>query len=526
MFFKSFVLILFFGWVLVQNSFASCSLNSAYDKVVFLGCGCSSTSYDICSGQETCNVSNFCNNIPSNKYAVWSAVPSCPSSSCSYKGVASCFGKSVVRSAYLCDSQLEADSLDCVLNGTCSCDPTKYTCTTRMEQNTEETSSDQITCVNGTCYGVTACKYWSTFTTICVNECGTGATQETYSTDPIFIEGACDDADFNGECSAVKCTQIDDRYIIYQTCATNNIENGELQMIPKIQSAGKGTCASQGYPNEPFGGNSSSSANADSVSNECLLFGACSSYSSDTTDYSNPFNRDAEHGCTCDDDGGSARISRITCPDGSVSIEVGTCEDWNNKHSSSSTATPSSSSAAEGGGTDSTGGDWATSGQAEDIKDSLGSINSTLKAIGDFLSAMNPAWSSGEVGELTPAMVEAIFGAGEYDGIDSVGVDDVPTWADSMSVDSVVYNDRLDSMFGVLPTTNTLLDTLNFDHSLKCPVFRVPISTHWFEREVTINCASLGGFDLCSIGSTLAIMMATAFVLMFQIKMIIRAFAG
>lgn len=421
-----------------------------------------------------------------------------------------------------CDTQAEADSV----YNSLQCDSTKYTCETKTEQNTEQTSSDQITCVNGTCYGVTACKYWSTFTTTCVNECGTNATQESYSTDPIFIEGACDDADFNGECSAVKCTQIDDRYIIYQTCATNNIENGELQMIPKIQSAGKGTCASQGYPNEPFGGNSSSSANADSVSNECLLFGACSSYSSDTTDYSNPFNRDSEHGCTCDDDGGSARISRITCPDGSVSIEVGTCSDWNNKHSSSSTATPSSSSAAEGGGTDSTGGDWATSGQAEDIKDSLGAINGTLKAIGDFLSAMNPAWSSGEVGELTPAMIESIFGAGEYDGIESVGVDSLPTWADSMSIDTLVYKDRLDSMFGALPTTNTLLDTLNFDHSSKCPVLKVPISTHWFEHEVTINCASLGGFDLCTIGATLVIMMASVFVLMFQIKMIIRAFAG
>ena len=454
----------------------------------------------------------------------------CWTSSACFQTCSGCAGTfSYVR----CDTKAEADSISCVTGGgswngsSCVfCDSTKFICDTKTEQKTEQTGGDQIVCENGTCYGVPACKYWSTFSTYCISECGTSPTLETYSTDPIFIEGTCDTADFSGECSEVKCTQIDDRYIIYQTCATNNINNGELQMIPKIQSAGKGTCASQGYPNEPFGGNSSSSANADSVSNECLLFGACSSYSSDTTDYSNPFNRDAEHGCTCDDDGGLARISRITCPDGSISIELGTCQDWNNKHSSSSTATPSSSSAAEGGGTDSTSGDWATSGQAEDIKDSLGSINGTLKAIGELISAMNPAWSSGEVGELTPAMMESILGAGQYDAIDSVGVENVPTWADSFSVDTIFVNDRFDSLFGALPTTNTLLDTLNFDHSSKCPVFKVPLSTHWFEHEVTINCASLGGFDLCTIGATLVIMMASGFVLMFQIKMIIRAFAG
>lgn len=518
------ILTILLGGLLVQKSFASCICNSSRLSNVDYGCqnGEIRDNYvdavaRACTRVETAQEGNCA--YYSN--CLVTECPVCPSSGLVTPTYNYCY----------CTTEIEADSLECVLNGNnwvngvcSSCDPEKYTCETRTEQNTEETSSDQITCIGGTCYGVAGCKYWSTYTTTCVNECGTNATQESYSTDPIFQEGACDSADFNGECTETLCVEIDDRYIIYQKCLTDNITNGELEWIPKIQNAGKGSCASVGFKNTPLDSlrnSSSDSSSVDSISTDCLLYGACSSYSSDTTDFSNPFNRTSENGCTCDDDNGSSSISRIVCPDGSMTYEIGSCDDWSNKHSSSSSATTSSSSSAEGGGT-SEGGDWATNIQAEDIKDSLGSINGTLKAIGSLISALNPTWSEGETGTLTPEQLEMVFGAGEYGAIFDYGVDSVTSWVDSLDIDSSNYQNSLDSMFSAFPTSNTLIDTLSFTSASKCPVFNLP----FFGETYSIDCSSLGGFDLCEIVSLVLTMFATFGILSLQIKMIIRAFAG
>lgn len=552
-------LLLFSAFCAIAN--ASCQSQPINHYTVFLSVSGSSScrsintgscaqygSYDLCTSTPSCGQGCSENYYYSGYYYVgvteWQH---CQSSSC-YVNSNSKYCHYTTR----CTTQLEADSLVCVNKGylwqndSCvtPCDPSKYTCNTTSELITEETSSDQITCIGGTCYGVKGCKYYSKYTTTCVNECNTDVAEESYSTNPIFIDGACDDKDLEGECTNTICTELTpsesgandgkNRYIIYQNCYTNNMTNGQLEMIPKIQKAGIGSCASQGFPNTPPPSSDSSSTSSgsssptDSIPADCLLFGACSSYSSDTTDYSNPFNRNSSNGCTCDDDQGTSNIIRITCPDGSISYDIGSCDGWNNKHSSSSSPPPSSSSSAtdDGGESSDSSGDWATSDQAEDIEDSLGAINGTLKAIASLISAINPMWSESESGELTPAMIEAVFGQGEYSAIDSTAIGNVTTWVDSMVIDSSGGSAVLDSVFGLMPTENTLIDTLGFSHSSKCPVFIVPIKVASFDREVVIDCGDIGDFDLCTISSTLMMIFASWIIIMLQIRLVARAIAS
>ena len=67
---------------------------------------------------------------------------------------------------------------------------------------TNDCCSDNITCIDGTCFGLTYCDYISRSITSCDNECGTH-TEQTNEV-PMRYEGACnpDNLDDDNLCSA------------------------------------------------------------------------------------------------------------------------------------------------------------------------------------------------------------------------------------------------------------------------------------------------------------------------------------
>lgn len=300
-----------------------------------------------------------------------------------------------------CTTQAEADSVVCIqggkqwVGGQCQeppppCDST-FHCTTSSEQFCKTYTSDNITCLaNGVCYGVTYSEYNTKYTTSCNNECGEHTEQSYELGTGIQFDGAnCENVvdSAQTDCGVqTYCTQsADATYLLYQKCLVSESISGiggtitnNKKYVPKITQSGKGTCSSMGYPNTDLSNlNDSSTDSTGSSGNspaptdtsmkipiQCFILGIDCPNDSNGTDYGFEGNRTPENGCYCDDDYGSAMLSRIICPDGSVSYNVGSCSDWKKPESSSSEQ--SSSSVPPVNDTlyiDSNGvfhGDWAT----------------------------------------------------------------------------------------------------------------------------------------------------------------------
>lgn len=432
-----------------------------------------------------------------------------------------CSNYSVYCDGFVCSTQAEADSVRCANNpdslwvgsaasGYCKsskCDANSWTCSTesRIEQ-VGSSGGNEITCINGQCFGLPTCSYKSIAKTTCRNECGDITEQEAET--PAFIyEGACDDKLLTPEdCSRTKCvtSHKTGNYILYKVCGSGKVGNDGEQLLPQITQTGKGSCSSLGYPEEPLGGSSSSAGNLDSASysQECLLYGVGCPASVDSVDFSKGENRTAANGCKCEPYDGISAMSRVVCPDGSTSVNFFSCDDFNKSSSSSAESSPSSSSSGseEGGGSSSAlVGDWVTYSQGEDIKSGLAVIadgieqNNSLTATGNGLIS--------RVLESLNSTGSASFTAEDYVLSDSSNYGDyIDTTKKSL----------LDSILSSIDTINTMVDTLTISSTGKCPCLTFDLETiPYIGRSFKIDFKSFWGVNLCSVISTIVMGLAS-----------------
>lgn len=419
----------------------------------------------------------------------------------------------------------QRDSLTCVYNPSAvgckpPCDSTKWTCETesRVEQ-IGSSGSEQITCINGVCYGLPTCTYRSIASTTCRNECGTTTTEESASS-PITYEGQCDDDLLNPDkCSTTKCmtSQKTGNYILYKMCGSGKIGNNGEVMIPQVTQTGKGACKDLGFDETPLNV-SSSSTSADSVTftQDCLMYGiGCPAADSSGVDYSKAENRTPQNGCKCEPYDGINFMSRVVCPDGSTSVNYFSCEEFNKTPSSSSESPSSSSSVGseEGGGVSSAlEGDWMTYNQGEDVKSGLAVIdndlekNNSLTATGNgILSQILSSLTSTGSASFTPD--NYVLTDSNYSGL-------VDTTKKSL----------LDSILASLDTTNKMLDTLTISSSGKCPCFTFDFTDiSYIGKKFQVDFKSFWGVNFCDLVSTIVMGLASVVAFMLGIGMFIFA---
>lgn len=384
------------------------------------------------------------------------------------------------------------------------CDSTKWTCHTYTETTQTTVASDNITCIKGTCFGLTYCEYVTRNTTECDNECGTH-TEQTNEI-PMTYEGACNDDNLSDDnmCSATKCIEAQGQYSLYQMCQSRSVLNGEIQLLPRMVGGGMGSCKNAGYKAENDKLNDSASVSQDSmqIPLECYQYGV--NCPDPDSSYSDPEDRTPQNGCICEPFDGQKYISQIVCPDGSSSILYSSCDEWKQPPMSSSSS-PESSSAAEwpasSGGMGEMG-DWATYSQGEDIKAALAVIAANTSKMGnnqvivqqnqDFLNQF----------------------AYQDDGTEpQLNVPDSMLSYDSTQVDT---NGILDAIFNRLDTSNKVLDTIPAVTKV-CPCltfFSGNQNTsfangHIQFKELVIDMADFHGFNLCTIISGIVVALAS-----------------
>lgn len=411
-----------------------------------------------------------------------------------------------------CTSKIEADSLACELEGNsweyinnvwqcvenAPCDSTHWECTTDVETSQTTIASDKVECFDGDCFGGVYCEYISKSTTDCRNDCGQFTTQSTQV--PIRYEGHCNEDNLldDTECTKTKCMTFDGFYKLFKLCASREIINGERRFLPRFVGGGKGSCRNAGWP-ESDSTSFSTSPDSVSVSEDCFTMGlGCPP--KDSTDYNEPDNRNPNK-CTCEPFDGISYISRIVCPDGSVSVFYGSCDDFRNPPSSSSSDAPESSSSGSENPPASSGalvGDWVNYSQGEEIKGILGIIASKL----DKEQTIN------NVNSVNIALDDYTVNPS-----DSVAPLVVP---DSMlSYTSVIDTEGIvDAVFGRVTEENEILDTLS-GYSGTCPTCtffgggasivggRVSIP------EIRFDFSNFWGFNLCAIISRIVIALAS-----------------
>lgn len=384
------------------------------------------------------------------------------------------------------------------------CDSTKWTCHTYTETTQTTIASDNITCIKGTCFGLTYCEYITRNTTECDNECGTH-TEQTNEI-PMTYEGACNDDNLSNDnmCSATKCIESQGQYSLYQMCQSREVINGDIQLLPRMVGGGMGSCKNAGYKAENDKLNDSASVAQDSmqIPLECYQYGI--NCPEPDSSYSDPEDRTPQNGCICEPFDGQKYISQIICPDGSSSILYSSCDEWKQPPMSSS-STPESSSAAEwpasSGGVGEMG-DWTTYSQGEDIKSALAVIAANTSKMGnnqvivqqnqDFLNQF----------------------AYQDDGTEpQLNVPDSMLSYDSTQVDT---NGILDAIFNRLDTSNKVLDTIPAVTKV-CPCLTFFSGNqqtsfangHIQFKEVVIDMANFNGFNLCTIISAIVVALAS-----------------
>lgn len=123
----------------------------------------------------------------------------------------------------------------------------------------------------------------------------------------------------------------------FRNCQNRNLINGEAQTIPVFEGGGVGNCKNAGYKESSL--TDTTSVDSTSIPKECFLYGQnCPEV--DQTDYTSAQNRTSENGCSCQPYDGLSHISQIVCPDGSMSVFFGSCNEFNSPVSSHSQNPP------------------------------------------------------------------------------------------------------------------------------------------------------------------------------------------
>lgn len=386
------------------------------------------------------------------------------------------------------------------------CDSTKWECHTYTETTQTTVASDNITCIDGTCWGLTYCEYVTRNTTECDNECGTH-TEQTNEI-PMTYEGACnpDYLDDDNMCSKTKCIEANGQYSLYQMCQSRMINNGEIQLLPRMVGGGQGSCKNAGYDRENDSQNDSTGTSSDSLNIplECFQFGInCPEPDSSYTD---PENRTPENGCICEPFDGQKNISQIICPDGSMSVIYSSCDNWSDRPSSSSSSsdTPESSSSAEQPASSSGAypNDWTTWSQGEEIKAALAVIAGNTSKLGN--------------NQVVVQQNQEYLNQFAYqdDGSEpELNIPDSMLTYDSTQVDT---NEILKAIFGRLDSSNKILDTISTTSGV-CPCltfFSGNQNTsfangHIHFKELVIDMANFHGYNLCTIISAIVVALAS-----------------
>ena len=451
---------------------------------------------------------------------------------------------------FLCDTQSEADSIRCILNGdrwvdvgngvkeckTGQCDTT-FTCISYPYNYCEDVpSSDEITCVNGNCYGLGGSKWVSYYDKNCTNECG--ATENTrVSGDTVYVPGgSCDDS---LQCDpTTHCADFDNgNYYLYQLCLVGREVVGnvdERQTMAQITLSGTGTCKDNGYRSETFpnsGGGNTSNPNhsqTDSISSDCTIYGVgCEQYQ-DTTDYSNGNNANPSK-CWCEPFDGSNVVSYIKCPDGSSRIVYMSCEEWENWFSSSSTTPPPSSGSGGGGASSgSTGSNSSDSNPFrgkypeypsdqpttnKNVQGALSGLSDIVISIRDHLAQLKNYIMSTQSVEFDTVSTRS---HGDYSQFDTVQSD---------------LGFTFDSLFNKIDTSRKLIDTSKFVSIGTCPIIKGEFSLcKKFgifkgnkDVDLEFDLSNFFGFNLCSIIKALVLGFTSVVVFILSFRVISKS---
>lgn len=501
----------------------------------------------------TATVQLQCNNIENSLASgTWANCPAA-TSHCVITSCPVCGSQTGLSSAYvaytLCTSQIEIDSLNCVNNGdrwvdvgngvkeckSGQCDTT-FTCISYPYNYCEDVpSSDEITCINGNCYGLGGSKWVSYYDKNCTNECG--ATQNTrVSGDTVYIlGGSCDDP---LQCDpTTHCVDFDNgTYFLYQVCLVGREVVGnvdERQTLAQITLSGNGTCKDNGYRSETYpnsGGGNTSNPNhsqADSISSDCTIYGVgCEPYQ-DTTNYQNGDNANPTK-CWCEPFDGINSVSYIKCPDGSTRVVYMSCEEWHNWFSSSST-TPPPSSGSGGGGASSGSGTYSSDSNPfkgkypeypadqpttnKNVQGALSGIADVIISIRDHLGQLKNYIMSSQTVHFDSVKTHA---HGDYSQLDTVQSD---------------LGFTFDSLFNKIDTSRKIIDTSLFVSTGTCPIIkgeysmckRFGIFKGNKDVDLEFDLSNFFGFNLCSIIKALVLGFTSVVVFILSFRVISKS---
>jgi hypothetical protein len=302
-------------------------------------------------------------------------------------------------------------------------------------------------------------------------------------------------------------------FSLYKLCKSREIVDGVQKFLPRMVGGGYGNCASNGYPETNDSTGFAGSQDSTKIPESCFTMGmGCPP--PDTTNYASGDNRTPQNGCNCEPYDGLSSVSRIVCPDGSISLFMGSCDKWKEPPFSSSSTEPPESSSGSENPTSSGGalvGDWANYSQGQEIISLLGAIASNTmqkpetKNINTINVALDDYATSKEDVDVPFNRHDSIYNPSYV--IDTAGLKN--------------------AIFGRVTEENTILDTLEHPVS-KCPCFTF-FSSGGNQAQITgfhislpkmvFDFADFHGFDLCRIISVVVSALASvvAFFIGFSI---------
>lgn len=438
------------------------------------------------------------------------------------------------RCSYECLDVRSADSLKCVMDGKIwDVDPVTgvTSCVTEVSCNwtvstlprlrcIDVPAGGSIVCKDGECSGLPYSMWWSelridSMSTRC------GQISHVHISDTAYTFGS--QCDVDERCSdEKKCYSEGGTFYIVQECAVGRPVVGNdgvsEKTVPYIVSTGKGSCTEMGYRNNNYqnsgGGVGNSNAiggNPPPIDDECLVYGI-NCPEPDTTDYQQPPNQNPSK-CFCEPYDGLGSMSKVTCPDGTISIYYFSCLEWQNLFVSSSSNAPQSSTSepptSSGGGTSSpSGGSSSDSfGQYPQYPEQEGSYRQNVQAA---LSGEAKLLTS--IKEILGSIKDYLFSTpqiGEYEF--SL---DVPT--DSITYDTTQVN-LVDSLLAVIDTAKSPIDTSLKAQTGVCPIISanfgavcryVPFANVQGSNMV-IDTSNIAGINVCGIIRALIIAFAS-----------------
>ena len=434
-----------------------------------------------------------------------------------------------VRCRYSCTSLNSADSVACELSGkiwdvhpvsgvgscvdSVSCNWTVSTIP-RL-RCLDVPASGQIVCKDNECSGLPYSMWWSELR-IDSTSTRCGNISHVHTSDTSYTFGS--QCDVEERCSdEKKCYSQGGTFYIVQECAVGRPvigNDGESQKtVPYIVSTGKGSCSEMGYRNENYNNSGGGIGNLNAtngtpppIDDDCLIYGI-NCPEPDTTNYKDPPNQNPSK-CFCEPFDGLNSMSKVTCPDGTVSVYYFSCLEWEYMFISSSVSQSSSSAppASSVGGTSSPSGGSSsdTFGQYPQYPEQDGAFKKNVQAaLSGEASLLN------SIKEILGSIKDYLFSTPQIG--DDVFSLDVPT--DSSTYDTTQIN-FVDSLLAVIDTAHSPVDTSLKAQTGVCPIISANFGTACryipglagnTNANMRIDTSNIAGINLCGIIRSLII---------------------